>query len=637
MTNSTYTAQEARTELYDIIRQDTSFEVKARAALELGTQYLGADNGYLTRIDSETGHWEALVSTDSADGRVPEGLELDLGTTYCRRTIESETGVSLHDAPNQGWADDPAFETHGLHCYHGTTLIVDEKPYGTVCFGAKDPRREAFSDGETMFAELVAQLLERELERQQHETDLTRQANLATVLNRVLRHNLRNDMVVIRGYTQLIAEESGNESYSETVLRNIDDLIQLGEKARGLEGIIDGTADRQPTDLLTLVDYVVETVGQSHPAATISVDCEPGLSVAVLDSFERALTELVENAAKHGSETPTVTVTVDATSDAIEIRVTDDGPGLSEQERAVLKDGAETPLVHGSGLGLWLVHWIVTSHDGTVDATVSETGTTMTVMIPRAVESTPQKQVTELTRASDQYKAAFKKATDTMVIVDNEGRIVDANAAALTVFGLERQQLLGRSLREFLPDEFDFDSEWQQFQTEKIQRETVTIEGADGVDRTVEYAGAANVVPGQHLFIARDVTARNRREAELRMKTQAMDEAPIGIAITDPTLDDNPMVYANDQFCELTGYDRAEIIGRNCRFMQGPASDPETVEKIRQGIDSHEPVSVTLRNYRKDDTQFWNKLDIAPVRDDTGGLTHWVGFQQKLSEHSDHE
>lgn len=640
MSDTPYTAQEARNELYEIIRRDVPFETKAQAALNLGAEYLGAENGHLTRINTETDHWVALVSTDSVEGRFPPGLELELGTTYCRRTIESDGQIALQDAPNEGWAEDPAFVTHGIHCYHGTTLILDDEVYGTICFVSEDPRREAFSDGETMFTELVARLLERELEREQHEAELTRQANLATVLNRVLRHNLRNDLSVIRGHTQLMADAldaaAGDDSFGETALRNIDDLIELGHKARELEQVIDETADRQPTDIADLVDYVVRRVAKSHPNAKIAVDCEADVSVAVLGSFERAILEVVENAAKHCGESPTVTVTVDALPNAVEIHVADDGPGLSEQERAVLREGAETPLVHGSGLGLWLVHWIVDSHDGSVEATVTETGTTMTISIPRLPESGSEKHVTELSRARDQYHAAFEEATDSMIFCDDAGRIVDANPAATTVFGLDKTRLLGRSLTEFLPEEFDFESEWAQFQAETNRRDTVLIEGADGIDRTVEYTGVANVVPGHHLFISRDVTARIRREAELRMKTQAMDEAPIGITITDPTLEDNPMVYVNDRFCALAGRESDEILGRNCRFMQGKGTDSKPVSNIREAIDAGEAVSETLRNYKKDGTEFWNRVDIAPVTTD-GEITHWVGFQRDITARKQRE
>lgn len=114
MTDETASVQPAKEVLYEIIRKEAPFEEKAREALELGKWYLDVDNGHLTRIDEETDHWEAVTSTDSSDGRFPPGLEVDLGTTYCRRTIEGHSQITLSDAPNQGWADDPAFETQGL-------------------------------------------------------------------------------------------------------------------------------------------------------------------------------------------------------------------------------------------------------------------------------------------------------------------------------------------------------------------------------------------------------------------------------------------------------------------------------------------------------------------------------------------
>lgn len=92
------------------------------------------ENGHLTRIDVESDYWKAIASTDSVDGRFPVGLQLDLQNTYCRRTIDGESPVRLYDAPNQGWDDDPAFERHGLHCYHGSTITIDDGVCGTLCF-----------------------------------------------------------------------------------------------------------------------------------------------------------------------------------------------------------------------------------------------------------------------------------------------------------------------------------------------------------------------------------------------------------------------------------------------------------------------------------------------------------------------
>lgn len=164
MSEAELSGDQARNKLYGVMREDISFEQKAKKSLELGRSYLGVDNGHLTRIDQETDFWEAIASTDPDNGDFPEGLVLDLQTTYCRRTIDADDPIALDNVPEQGWADDPAYETHNLHCYMGTPLTVDDEIYGTVCFVSHDPREEPFSEADTMFAELIARLLEHELE-----------------------------------------------------------------------------------------------------------------------------------------------------------------------------------------------------------------------------------------------------------------------------------------------------------------------------------------------------------------------------------------------------------------------------------------------------------------------------------------
>lgn len=125
---------------------------------------------------------------------------------------------------------------------------------------------------------------------------------------------------------------------------------------------------------------------------------------------------------------------------------------------------------------------------------------------------------------------------------------------------------------------------------------------------------------------------RADRERELRRKDRAIEAAPVGITITDPDQSDNPMIYVNDRYEELTGYSKADSLGRNCRFLQGETTREEPVAKMRQAIDNAESVTVELRNYRQDGQQFWNRVSIAPVTDDEGTLTNFVGFQQDITE-----
>ncbi len=99
------------------------------------------------------------------------------------------------------------------------------------------------------------------------------------------------------------------------------------------------------------------------------------------------------------------------------------------------------------------------------------------------------------------------------------------------------------------------------------------------------------------------------------------------MVISNPRLHDNPIVFVNDAFCRLAGYAREEIIGRNCRFLQGGDTDPETVASIRAAVAAHEPIRLDILNYRKSGETFWNRLLMAPVRDAAGDLAYFFASQ----------
>ena len=110
-----------------------------------------------------------------------------------------------------------------------------------------------------------------------------------------------------------------------------------------------------------------------------------------------------------------------------------------------------------------------------------------------------------------------------------------------------------------------------------------------------------------------------------------MDEASVGITISDPTREDNPLIYVNDGFVDQTGYNRAEVLGRNCRFLQGDDRDQPPLDDLREAIAGDEPITVELRNYRKNGEQFWNRLSVAPIYDEAGELANHVGIQQDVT------
>jgi PAS domain S-box-containing protein len=116
------------------------------------------------------------------------------------------------------------------------------------------------------------------------------------------------------------------------------------------------------------------------------------------------------------------------------------------------------------------------------------------------------------------------------------------------------------------------------------------------------------------------------------LRERAVIATDITFAITDPREPDNPLVWVNPSFTRVTGYEAAEAVGRNCRFLQGPATDPAAVAEIRTALEERRTVTTTLLNYRKDGTAFWNQLSVSPVFDGEGELVSFVGVQGDVTE-----
>ena len=130
------------------------------------------------------------------------------------------------------------------------------------------------------------------------------------------------------------------------------------------------------------------------------------------------------------------------------------------------------------------------------------------------------------------------------------------------------------------------------------------------------------------------VTTRLQEQAlveQLALKDRALDVAAEGITIADARLPARPLIYANNGFERLTGYPVAEVLGRNCRFLQGPDSDPAAVAEIRAAIAGQRECIVEILNYRRDGSSFWNRLSITPVRDESGVVTHYIGIQSDVT------
>ena len=117
--------------------------------------------------------------------------------------------------------------------------------------------------------------------------------------------------------------------------------------------------------------------------------------------------------------------------------------------------------------------------------------------------------------------------------------------------------------------------------------------------------------------------------------TKAVEDSPFGVTLADARAPDMPLIYANDAFMEMTGYPFHEIVGRNCRFLQGPDTDPASVDIVRQAIRRREAATTLLLNYRQDGSIFYNRFQISPVFDDHGDLRAFLGIQVMMEDEAE--
>ena len=126
------------------------------------------------------------------------------------------------------------------------------------------------------------------------------------------------------------------------------------------------------------------------------------------------------------------------------------------------------------------------------------------------------------------------------------------------------------------------------------------------------------MVPGVQALVAHD--------RHLRL----VADSPVPSVISDPRLPDNPIVACNSAFCDLTGYSTEEVVGRNCRFLSGPGTEPWLTEEIRRGVLEHRPVLVEILNYKRNGQPFRNAVLVAPIYDEHDALVYFLGSQVEI-------
>ncbi|WP_293127806.1 PAS domain S-box protein [Microcoleus sp. bin38.metabat.b11b12b14.051] len=269
-----------------------------------------------------------------------------------------------------------------------------------------------------------------------------------------------------------------------------------------------------------------------------------------------------------------------------------------------------------------------------------------TQQMQEAIEQLKQ----DLKASESRFRNAIAKNADGIAIVNKQGLVCFANPSAEALFNCKAEELLGQAFFGNLvvegsacEIEMDTDIIPHVGETETpgmrvIQTEVEAIR-KHKANAVVEMRVVETEWEGEMAYLAtlRDITDRKRAEEMLWLYDRAMAATSIGVTISDATNPEHPIIYCNPAFENMTGYRREEIIGNNCRFLQGSDTDSEALEIIRQALKTESECQVILKNYRKNGTIFWNALSVSPVRDKTGKLTHFIGIQRDITDRKEAE
>jgi signal transduction histidine kinase len=219
-------------------------------------------------------------------------------------------------------------------------------------------------------------------------TALASREQMLLVINRFLRHNLRNELNVVAGYAatlQQTADDPETARQVNQIQTSADRVLSTAERVRLTETLIDPVDPDVCRELIAVLDEQIQQVRTEYPSVTLDLVAPETAWAACGETMEVAIYELLCNVAVHAGDDPRATVSVTTDAESVTVSIVDTGPGIPAGEAALLCGSADiTPLTHSSGFGLWLVNWIVTRHGGELRIPDTEGGTTVVLTLPRA-------------------------------------------------------------------------------------------------------------------------------------------------------------------------------------------------------------------------------------------------------------
>ena len=621
------------------------FDEAIERLLSLGCEYFDLDTGILSHVDGDDYEIDTVVD---ATGTHEAGAVYDLGGTMCDATLAGDVTepLAFADIEESDHENHPASES--AVAYIGAPVIVDGRAYGTVNFSMRRARAEAFRPEETEFVQLVAKWIGTEIRRRRRFEELERyETILEAVDDPVYALDTEGRFTYVNeaakrefGYgTEIIGKRPSigmNESDVKQIRGQIKELRTTDRRSTTAEFEFE-TADSHRK----IVENRLGLVGDDEFRGTAGVLRDITARKdrqQQLESFQQAIDEAVDGVAiLDGDEY----VYVDQTH--VDMYGFDDKDQLLGNTWRKLYDDDEVERLEAEALSTLESggSWVGTATGSRLDGTTFPTELSLTVIDDGRIVCTVR-DVTdrrERERELRSFQRAVESARDGVAILDgDEYEYVDRSHVDMYGFD-DKDQLLGNTWQELYDDDEVERLEAEAFpalESDGYWRGMVTGSRPDGSTFPAELS-LTIVDDGRLVCTVRDETERRKRERELELKERAMDEANVGIQITDPTQEDNPLIYVNDGFERMTGYTRADALGRNPRFLQGEEGDSEEVAQLREAIRTEEPISLELQNERNDGELFWSRLSVTPVTDESGAVKNYIGIQQDVTDRKKRE
>lgn len=231
--------------------------------------------------------------------------------------------------------------------------------------------------------------------------------------------------------------------------------------------------------------------------------------------------------------------------------------------------------------------------------------------------------VTNLSISNDRVNNVINSLQSMLVVVNPKGQIILSNCKDDPLFNNDN----GSRERFFQEGLSNVDKDGlYTFNTKSRDRNgarTIEWSVAPFKDKTGKKLG--------FIFNGKDISLRLNLQKDINLRQHAMEISPAAISIADVSKPGNPLIYVNQAFCTVTGFSKAEILGKNCKFLQGPATEPEQIDVIRRALRDQESCQVELTNYKKNGQTFVNSLSLQPVIEADGKVNYFVGVQQDVT------